>query len=78
VVVLPYRILWVIAVMVGSVASLPAVWTFADIANGLMAVPNLVSLLALSGVAVAETREFLWTGNLEGSGSPAATPLPRG
>jgi AGCS family alanine or glycine:cation symporter len=64
-VILPYRILWVIAVMVGSVASLPAVWTFADIANGLMAVPNLVSLLALSGVAVAETREFLWSGDLD-------------
>jgi AGCS family alanine or glycine:cation symporter len=67
-VILPYRILWVLAVMVGSVASLPAVWTFADIANGLMAVPNLVSLLALSGVIVAETREFLWKGNLEASG----------
>jgi AGCS family alanine or glycine:cation symporter len=64
-VILPYRLLWVAAVMVGSVASLPAVWTFADIANGLMAVPNLVSLLALSGVAVAETREYLWKGNLD-------------
>jgi AGCS family alanine or glycine:cation symporter len=64
-VILPYRILWVAAVMVGSVASLPAVWTFADIANGLMAVPNLVSLLALSGVAVAETREYLWSGDLD-------------
>lgn len=68
VVILPYRVLWVIAVMVGSVASLPAVWTFADIANGLMAIPNLVSLLALSGVVVAETREFLWKGNLDASG----------
>jgi len=56
-------------VMVGSVASLPAVWTFADIANGLMAVPNLISLLALSGVIVAETREFLWEGNLDASSS---------
>ena len=55
----------VIAVMVGSVASLPAVWTFADIANGLMAVPNLVSLLALSGVAVEETCEFLLSGDLD-------------
>jgi len=64
-VVLPYRLMWVAAVMVGSVASLPAVWTFADIANGLMAVPNLVSLLALSGVAVAETREYLWSGGLD-------------
>ncbi len=58
--ILPYRIAWVIAVMVGSVATLSAVWTFADIANGLMAIPNLVSLIALSGVLVAETREHLW------------------
>lgn len=65
-VVLPYRWLWVAAVMVGSVATLSAVWAFADIANGLMALPNLVALLLLSGVAVAETREYLWSGNLEG------------
>jgi AGCS family alanine or glycine:cation symporter len=63
--VMPYRILWVVAVMVGSVATLPAVWAFADIANGLMAVPNLISLLALSGVVVAETRLYLWSGDLD-------------
>ena len=56
----PYRMLWVAAVMLGSVASLKAVWDFADIANGLMALPNLVSLIALSGVLVAETRTHLW------------------
>lgn len=66
-VIKPYRWLWVIAVMVGSVASLPAVWAFADVANGLMAVPNLVSLIVLAGVIVKETREFLWSGNLEKS-----------
>jgi len=64
-VVKPYRLLWVVAVMVGSVATLPMVWSFADIANGLMAVPNLVSLLALSPVLVAETREYLWRGRLD-------------
>jgi alanine or glycine:cation symporter, AGCS family len=63
----PYRWLWVAAVMVGSVATLPAVWSFADVANGLMAVPNLVSLLALAGVAAQETRRFLWEGDLEDS-----------
>jgi len=56
----PYRVLWVIAVMGGSIISLPAVWSFADIANGLMALPNLVSLLAMTGVVVAETRAHLW------------------
>jgi AGCS family alanine or glycine:cation symporter len=56
----PYRLLWVAAVLVGSVVSLKAVWTFADITNGLMAIPNLVSLIALAGVVVAETRLHLW------------------
>jgi AGCS family alanine or glycine:cation symporter len=63
--VMPYRCLWVVAVMVGSVATLPAVWAFADIANGLMAIPNLISLLALSGVVVNETRHYLWSGDLD-------------
>src|SRR5437899_7387958 len=53
-VIMPYRRLWVAAVMVGSVVPLPAVWDFADIANGLIAVPNLISLILLSGVIVAE------------------------
>jgi AGCS family alanine or glycine:cation symporter len=58
--IFPYRVLWVMFVMVGSVASLPCVWCFADIANGLMAVPNLISLLALNSVIVSETRKYLW------------------
>jgi len=64
--VLPYRVLWVAAVMVGSVVTLKAVWSFADIANGLMAVPNLISLLALHRVLASETRQFLWQGSLDG------------
>ena len=63
--VTPYRLAWVAAVMIGSVATLPAVWAFADIANGLMAIPNLISLLALSGVVVNETRLYLWSGDLD-------------
>ncbi len=55
-----YRYLWVIAVMVGSVATLPIVWSFADIANALMAVPNLISLIFLNRVVVEETRQSLW------------------
>ena len=68
----PYRYLWVAAVMVGSVATMPAVWAFADIANGLMAVPNLISLIALSGVAAAETRRYLWEGDIERAADPPA------
>jgi AGCS family alanine or glycine:cation symporter len=73
-VIRPYRWLWVAAVMVGSVATLPAVWSFADVANGLMAVPNLISLLALSGVAAEQTRRYLWSGRLDDA-SPGAAPL---
>lgn len=61
-IVFPYRILWVAAVMIGSVATLPMVWSFADITNGLMAIPNLISLVVLSGVIVSTTREYLWKG----------------
>jgi AGCS family alanine or glycine:cation symporter len=50
--------------MVGSVLSLPSVWCFADIANGLMAVPNLISLIVLNGIIVAETKKYLWDKNL--------------
>ena len=53
--------------MVGSLVSLQVVWDFADAANALMALPNLLALLLLSGVAVAETRKFLWSGNLNKS-----------
>ncbi|MBP1646907.1 MAG: amino acid carrier protein, partial [Bacteroidetes bacterium] len=66
----PYRWLWVVAVMVGSVLSLPLVWSLADVTNGLMAIPNLVSLLVLNRVIVSETRHYLWDGNLEAEGDP--------
>ncbi|OQA76519.1 MAG: Sodium:alanine symporter family protein [bacterium ADurb.Bin243] len=51
--------------MVGSIVSLPLVWDFADMMNALMAIPNLVALLALNGVIVAETKKYLWDGNIE-------------
>jgi AGCS family alanine or glycine:cation symporter len=56
----PYRMAWVLTVLAGSVLSLPVVWSFADVANGLMAVPNLICLLAMAGVVAAETRRELW------------------
>lgn len=68
-VIRPYRVMWVIAVMVGSVQPIAVVWTFSDIANGLMAVPNLIALLGLSGVVVKETQEYLWSGNIDKAGS---------
>lgn len=63
--ILPYRCLWVVIVFVGATVSLPLVWSFSDIANALMAVPNLIALILLSGVVVAETRHYLWEGRIE-------------
>ncbi|MGE5315679.1 MAG: alanine/glycine:cation symporter family protein [Acidobacteriota bacterium] len=64
-IVMPYRWMWVGAVMIGSVLSLPIVWSFADIANGLMAIPNLVSLLALHRIILGETKTYLWDDRLD-------------
>ncbi|MBZ0274056.1 sodium:alanine symporter family protein [bacterium] len=56
--IFPYRLIWIVAVVLGSQARLDLVWNFADIMNGLMAVPNLIALIGLAGVAAKETREF--------------------
>jgi AGCS family alanine or glycine:cation symporter len=66
---IPYRILWVLAVYAGSVFTLNFVWDFSDLANGLMAVPNLIALLLLSNVVVADTRRYLTAGHLDDEGS---------
>jgi AGCS family alanine or glycine:cation symporter len=58
----PYRILFVIFVGVGAVAKLDFVWSLSDTFNGLMAIPNLIGLLALSPVIVKETREYFSSG----------------
>ena len=60
-----YRVLFVAAVFAGSVMSLSVVWNLADIANALMALPNLVAILLLSGVIVRETRKYLWEDRLD-------------
>jgi AGCS family alanine or glycine:cation symporter len=64
-VIKPYRWLWVIFVFVGSVLSLHSVWTFADITNALMAIPNLISLIFLNRILFKETKKYLWEGRLE-------------
>ncbi|NQD80109.1 sodium:alanine symporter family protein, partial [Pseudomonas sp. CrR14] len=57
--VMPYRLIFSVMVFVGAVTSLEVVWTFSDIANGLMALPNLIGLLLLSGIVVKETRDYM-------------------
>ncbi|MCX5591762.1 sodium:alanine symporter family protein [Alcaligenes endophyticus] len=56
--IIPYRIVYVASVMLGTVASLDLVWAASDTFNGLMAVPNLIALLLLSGVVVRQTKDF--------------------
>ncbi|MDW5298560.1 MAG: sodium:alanine symporter family protein [Sedimentibacter sp.] len=63
--ILPYRVLYTIAVYFGAVMSLAFVWDLADLFNGLMAIPNLIAMLALSNVIVKETKEYLWDDNLD-------------
>lgn len=53
-----FRWLYILAVFIGPYMTVSAVWTIADIFNGLMAFPNLVALVALSGVVVAETKKY--------------------
>ena len=53
-----FRGLFIFAVLIGPFFTVSAVWTIADIFNALMALPNLVALLALSGVIVKETKNY--------------------
>ena len=54
----PFRLVWVAVVVLGSVASFDLIWTVADILNGLMALPNLIALLLLSGTVFQLTRQY--------------------
>ncbi len=53
-----YRWIYIFAVFIGPYMTVSAVWTIADIFNGLMALPNMIALFALNGVVVAETKKF--------------------
>ena len=54
-----YRWLYILCVFIGPFMTVSAVWTIADIFNGLMAIPNLIAVIALNGVVVAETKKYL-------------------
>ncbi len=60
-----YRVCFIIALFVGSTVSLDIIWNIADCMNALMAIPNLVALLLLSGVAARETHKYLWSNRLD-------------
>ena len=63
--VIVYRVIYIAAVFIGSVMNLSIVWNLADCMNALMAIPNLLSLLFLSGIIVHETRKYLWRNRLD-------------
>ena len=56
--ILPYRIIFICLIACGAFLKLEAIWVLADIVNGLMAIPNLIALLGLTGVIVAETKRY--------------------
>ena len=53
-----FRWIYILAVFIGPYMTVSAVWTIADIFNGLMAIPNMIALFALNGVVVYETDRF--------------------
>ena len=60
-VIWPYRFLWLCAIPVGAMSKLTLVWLFADILNGLMAIPNLIALVLLSPVIFRVTKQYMET-----------------
>lgn len=57
--VMPFRILFCLVVYIGCTVQLGVVWAFSDVMNGLMALPNLIGLLLLSGLVARETKQYL-------------------
>lgn len=62
---IPYRIFFILVLLIAPVISLDLVWTLSDIFNSLMAIPNLVALILLSGVVVKETNYYLYGNRLD-------------
>lgn len=72
--IMPYRVLWIIMVFVGCVIPKSTIaWNFADCANALMALPNLICMIGLSGVIISLTRHYLTDNRLD---EVDQTPIP--
>ncbi len=59
-----FHIFWIMLIYAGAILNLELVWNMADVMNAFMALPNIVSLIVLSGVAAKETNYYLWGGHL--------------
>ena len=60
-----YKIAYALIAFLGAIGSLSVVWDFANFSNGLMVIPNVISLLLLNKLVVAETKKYLWDGKLD-------------
>ena len=67
---LVYRAIFIVAVFIGAMVNLSVVWNIADIANALMAIPNMISLIFLSGIIAKETQKYLWENRLDETDEP--------
>lgn len=73
-VIIPYKVIYVAATFIGAVMSLATVWNVADALNMLMAIPNLICILLLSGVIAKETKYYLTGDNIDKIDN---TPIPQ-
>ena len=63
--IVPYQIIYVIVGFFGAIGVGDMVWTISDIGNALMAIPNIILILALSGMIAKETKHYVYDGNLD-------------
>ena len=69
----PYQVIYVIVAFLGAIGIGDFVWTISDITNALMAVPNIIVVLLLSGMIARETKHYVWDHNLDETDE---TPIP--
>lgn len=56
--IVPYKVVWIVCVFIGALVSIDVIWDFSDLMNGLMAIPNIIAVLGLSGVVAQETKKY--------------------
>lgn len=71
--IMPYKIIFVLILIIAPITALDLVWTLADIFNGLMAIPNVIAVIALSPVIVKETNYYMYGNRLDEFDK---TPIP--
>ncbi len=70
---IPYQIIYVIVAFLGAIGVGDVVWTISDIGNALMAIPNIIAILLISGLIARETKHYVYDGNLD---EPFDEPIP--